>query len=135
MEFFASLGQHTDVGLLALRIALGATFIVHGLKKVGMWKMSSSEQMSKGMLTLMRILSIAETTGGIALIIGLFTQLAAIGLAVIMIGALYFKISIWSKKFSEDGGWEIDTLILGATLLLFFAGAGAIGLDRVLFGL
>ena len=93
-----------------------------------MWKMQASEQMPKNMLDMMKFLSLAEIAGGLALIFGVLTQLAAIGLAVIMLGAIYYKMKVWKKKFSEAGGWEMDLLLLAACLVILFSGGGAINL-------
>jgi len=39
------------------------------------------------------------------------------------------------RGFSVDGGWELDFVLLTAALTLVVLGAGAISLDRLLFGL
>lgn len=87
------------------------------------------------MLTKMKILSIFEPLGGLAMVFGFLTQFAAVGLAIIMIGAADAKIRGWHKKFSEPGGWELDFIIFIANIALLILGAGAISLDRFIFGL
>jgi len=129
MSLFINLHQYNDLIPLILRFALAATFIVHGTNKIAMWKMQASEQMPTHMLRLMRFLSIAETLGGIALLLGFLTQFAALGLILIMLGALYFKIVVWKRKFSPDGGYEIDILIIAALIPLFMLGAGVYSFD------
>ena len=135
MEFFTNLYQLSDWGLLALRIAIGSIFLVHGAKKWAMWKMQPSEQMPAGMLKTMRFLSIVEPIGGLAVLLGFLTPIAAVGLGIIMIGAIWFKVSGMKKTFTGDGGWEYDFLILAVTIALVFIGAGVFSLDRALFGL
>lgn len=117
------------LALLFLRISLASSFLVHGKQKLAMWKAQPSEQMSKKMLGIFRILSIAEILGGLALLFGFLTQWAALGLSIIMLGALYFKIKVWKKKFSEASGWEIDLIMLAGLLLLLTIGAGIYSLD------
>ena len=134
MEFLANLHQLGDVGLLALRIAVAISFLVHGTQKWAMWKMQPSAQMPASMLSMMKFLSIVEPLGGLALLVGFLTQLAAIGLGIIMVGAIRFKIQTMKKKFSEASGWELDLVLLGAAIALFFLGAGSIALNRVFFG-
>jgi len=131
-DFFVSLiYNYGDWGPLALRIAVGVIFLVHGVKKFKMWKMQSSDQMPKGMLNLMRFLSIVEPLGGLAILAGFMTQLAAVGLGLIMLGALRFKIFVWKTPFymPDKNGWEIDLIILAAVVALLFIGPGALSLD------
>lgn len=135
IQFFLSLHAFSDWGLLALRIALGATFIVHGRMKKGMWNMQPSAQMPSGMLNLMRFLSIVEPLGGLAVLVGFLTQPASLGLAIIMIGAIKLKTMKWKTPFAslEKNGWELDLILLAAALMVFFSGAGSFGLDRMIF--
>ncbi|MBI2626250.1 MAG: DoxX family protein [Candidatus Nealsonbacteria bacterium] len=118
--FLQQLSQFNDFGLFLLRLAVGLIFLAHGIQKRGMWKMKPSPEMPSKMINIMRMLSIIEPLGGIALISGIFTQLAAIALALVMIGAIYFKIAIWKKKLTEPGGWEFDLVLLAANLAIIF---------------
>jgi len=137
MEFFANLYQFGDWGLLALRVAVGAIFLIHGTQKWAMWKMQPSEQMPAGMLWLMKFLSIAEPLGAIAVLTGFLTQLAAVGLGIIMIGAIVLKKTMMKVPFAaqDKTGWEFDFIILAANVAIFFFGAGSMGLDRMIFGI
>ncbi|MEY4744861.1 MAG: hypothetical protein RL272_806 [Candidatus Parcubacteria bacterium] len=137
MQFFSSLHSLGDLGLLGLRSAVGVIFLVHGLQKRAMWKMQPSEQLPKPMLRILRLLSICEPLGAIAMFAGFFTQLAALCLGIIMLGAINLKAKVMKKKFSEGSvvGWEFDFIIFGACFALYFLGAGRFALDRVWFGL
>ncbi len=137
MQFFATLHQGNDVALLALRIALAAIFIGHGLAKRAMWKMQPSEQMPKMMISIMKLLSVAEPLGGLAVLAGFLTQLAVLGLGIIMAGAMYLKIKKWKAPFLtvEKPGWGYDFILFLVCFALYFTGAGAFALDRMLFGL
>ncbi len=132
MEFFQSLYQYGDVGMLLLRLTVGIIFIKHGMMKIAMWKMQPSEQMPAQMLNLMRGLSIVESVAGLAMIIGLFTQLVAVVLGIVMLGAMYYKIFKWGKKFTGDGGWEFDLILLVASLALVLSNGGKWALDALL---
>ena len=137
MGFFASLHHFSDVALLALRIALGAVFLTHGLGKRKMWSMQPSAQLPAGMLRNLRILSIAEPAGGLGVLVGFLTQLAALGLVVAMLGALQFLITQVHRKFKGDNvaGWEFEFMLLIVALALAILGGGKYALDHVIFGL
>lgn len=132
MNFLYDLHQFSDIGLLALRIAAGAIFIVHGMMKFRMWQ--PNPPMQGGMLQLMKFLAVVEPIMGVALILGLLTQFAALGGVLIMIGAIYLKMSVWKTPFRADNttGWEFDLILLAACLMLWFAGAGEWSLDYAL---
>lgn len=132
MPFLLSLHAYSDWGLLALRFAVAAIFLAHGTSKFGAWK-----QPPQGLNRMMRLLSICEPLGGLAMIAGLLTQPAALGLGLVMCGAIYFKAVVWKMPFSsnEKSAWEFDTIILASNVLLFLTGAGAFSLDRILLGL
>ena len=134
METLASLHHLSDWALLALRLGVGVIFLVHGRQKLRMWKMQPSAQMPAGLLSLLRVLSIAEPLGGVAVITGLLTQVAA-GFVLVMLGAVRLKITQMHKGFSGADGWEFEYVILAAALTLVFTGAGRIALDRVLLHL
>jgi putative oxidoreductase len=135
MQVFAQLHTLTDWGLLVLRVGVGVTFLVHGIQKRAMWKMQPSAQMPAGLLTILRLLSIAEPLGGVAAITGLVTQLAAAGFVIVMLGAINLKARQLHKGFTGDGGWELDLVLLSGAIALVILGAGRISLDRMLLGL
>jgi putative oxidoreductase len=137
MGFFASLHQLNDVALLILRIALGIIFLVHGLPKRGLWSAKPSERLPAGMLRNLRILSIAEPAGALGLLFGFLTQLAALGLVIVMLGAIQFLRTKAHRKFTEGNspGWEFEFLLLVIALALAIMGGGKYALDRVIFGI
>ncbi|MEK7481384.1 MAG: DoxX family protein [Patescibacteria group bacterium] len=118
-------------GLLALRLAVGFVFLPHGLGKL-----KNTKGMAQAMgwsAAAVAFLGFVETAGAILLILGLLTQLAALLLGLVMAGAIYYKIVKWHKKFTGDGGWELDFALLGANIALFLGGAGVWALDRIVF--
>ncbi|MDA2922537.1 DoxX family protein [Patescibacteria group bacterium AH-259-L07] len=137
MEFFANLHMLGNWGLLALRIALAAVFLVHGKSKWAMWKMQPSDQMPKKMLSMMKFLSVVEPLGGLAVLFGFLTQLGALGLGLVMISSLWFKLGAWKTPFTAQDklGWEFDLVLLAICVALFFFGGGSFALDRIIFGL
>jgi putative oxidoreductase len=135
MTFFASLHQFSDVALLLLRLSVGVIFLLHGLPKRGLWSAQPSEQMPASMLRNLRILSIAEPAGALGLIFGFLTQLAGLGLVIVMLGAIQFLTSQAHRKFKEQHtpGWEFEFLLLIVALSLAIMGAGKYSLDRLVF--
>ncbi len=79
---------------------------------------------------------LVEFFGGIALIIGLLTRLASIGLAVDMLGAIFivhlpngFFIN-WYMKPGVGHGIEMNLLLFAGGLTLLLGGAGKLSLDK-----
>ena len=102
-----------------------------------MWKAQPSAQMPAQMIGVMKLLSICEPLGALAMFAGLLVQPAALGFSLVMLGAIHLKRSKMKVPFKSDTstGWEFDLLILAASLLLLTIGAGAISLDRLILGL
>src|SRR5713101_6482620 len=124
MGFFVSLHQFSDFALLILRLALGTVFLFHGLPKKGLWKAQPSDQLPAGLLTRLRILSIVEPAG-------------ALGLVIVMVGAITFLRTKAHRKFKEANapGWEFEFMLLVVALALAILGGGKYALDRVVFGI
>jgi len=135
MGFFTGLHHLSDWALVALRLGVGASFLAHGIQKSAMWKMQPSAQMPAGMLSILRLLSIVEPLGAVAVLVGFLTQPAAAGFAIIMLGAIRLKAVQMHRGFTGDGGWELDFMLLAAAIALFISGAGKLSLDRVLLGM
>jgi putative oxidoreductase len=125
------LKRYADIGHLLLRLVIAAIFLYHGTQKWALWS-AQPEGMSSGLLTIMKILSIAEPLGAVALILGLWTRLASLGLAIIMIGAIYMKAVVWGMGFAtpQGPGWEFDLIILAGCIALLFEGAGKYSVDQ-----
>ncbi len=122
-------------GYFFLRFVTGVIFLYHGFHKAPLWKAHEPVKMTREFLALMRIVSVFEILGGIALVLGLFTKVAALGLGIIILGALYYKIAVWKNGFSESSGWEFDLVLLAALFMLFAIGPEALSLDWMFFHL
>jgi putative oxidoreductase len=127
------LKQYADVGHLVLRLVIAAIFLYHGYQKWGLWS-AVPEGMPSGMLNLMKFLSIVEPLGGLAMILGLWTRLAALGLGIIMVGAIYMKAATMGVGFAtpQGPGWEFDLMILAGCIALLFEGAGKYSMDAMM---
>jgi uncharacterized membrane protein YphA (DoxX/SURF4 family) len=132
-----SLHSYSDWALLVLRLVLAAIFFVHGHGKWSQWKPPAAGAPKNPMSGIMKLLSICEPLGALAMVTGFLTQIAALGFCVIMIGAMYLKITKWKLPFwaKDNTGWEFDLLILASSLLIFSLGAGRFSVDSFLGGL
>lgn len=131
---FPDLAALTEWGFLALRIVIGVIFVVHGLPKLTGAEQAAeamSGRPNSGLATMITIQGVVEIAGGALLALGVLTQIVAIPLGLIMIGATYLKQTKWKTGFYSQTttGWEFDLLILSALVLLFLAGPGALALQ------
>lgn len=124
-----------EVGLLILRIFLFAIIIFYGSQKMlglfGGEGISGTLEAFKRQgfpewLTMLAIIS--EFGGGIAVLIGLLTRLAALGIAVTMAVAAYAN---FSPKMSYPAA-HLPLALCGIALALVFTGAGQFSLDYAL---
>jgi putative oxidoreductase len=132
---FPGLAEFAEWGLLALRAAIGAIFIVHGLPKItgarGMAAAMGGGQARPVMVGIVTVQGLVEAGGGALLILGVLTQLVALAFMVIMVGAIYLKITKMKTGFwaQQTTGWEFDLILLAANLLVFLAGPGPIAIQ------
>jgi putative oxidoreductase len=125
------LAPYRDWVLLLMRLVIGAIFIVHGMAKWPSFSNPAAEGTPALMHTLMQVLGVVEPVAGIAVLIGLLTPIAALILAIVMVGAMYVKMTMWGIGFVAEGGmgWEFDVLILASCAVLMSTGAGKISVD------
>jgi putative oxidoreductase len=124
------LAHLTDYGLLCLRIMAGAIFADSGYNDLkDPDARSKSIEMPKG-FTL--FLAMAELAGGAGLILGVLQQLAAIGLILIMLGAIQKKLFVWKTGFwGKDGlGWSYEMTLISMLLVILFTNGGRFVLMR-----
>jgi putative oxidoreductase len=125
---FPQLMQYNDVGLFLLRAIVGVIFLYHGLPKL-----SKSKEMAGGMgvpASMVMLLGLVETLSAVGLMLGLYTQICAALLALVMVGAIKMKAMKWGVPFSahDKTGWEFDILLFFACLAILLSGGGAIGM-------
>jgi putative oxidoreductase len=124
------------LALLALRFALGAIMIAHGAQKAfgGMPRFMGILQ-NMGIPPIMAYLVVAaEVGGGILLVVGLLTRLAALSIVVDMAVAIA-KVH-WKNGLLNAGGKVGYELPLACGIIAFaliFLGAGPISLDGAFF--
>jgi putative oxidoreductase len=127
------LPQRVNAALALLRVVVGAIFIAHGTQKLFTVGLAGVAGMFGQMgIPLPGItgpaIAFLEFFGGIALVLGLFTQPIALLLAVDMLGA----IALVQIGKGLVGGYELELLLMTSALALALAGAGEYSLDRVL---
>ncbi len=111
-----------DLGLLLLRLAIGAVFLAHGPAKFT----DAAQKAAAGGLpkNLFLLVGLFETFGAVAMILGRETQPGALALIAVMLGAIYMKTQKWGKKFTGESGWELDFIVLVAALAILLIGPG-----------
>jgi putative oxidoreductase len=122
-------------GLLILRIALGAVFIIHGGQKLFMMGLGGTA----GMFTQMGIpapgvigpiIALLEPLAGGCVLLGLITRLAGLAIACDMMGAiLTFHIH---HGFFVPTGIEFVMMNCASGFVLAMLGAGQFSIDHII---
>jgi len=127
--------RQVSIGLTILRVILGATFVMHGGQKLFVYGFSGVAgafgQMGIPMPGLLGpFVALVEFFGGIAIVLGVLTRLAALGLAATMVVAI---LTVHLKAgFFNPGGVEFPLALLGMAAALITTGGGAFSLDALL---
>jgi len=103
---------------------VGAVFVTSGWSHV-----TKAEERSKSIgmsKSLTIVLGLAELAGGLGVTFGVLTQLAAIGLVLVMLGTIQKKIFVWHTGFWGDkaSGWHYDLIFVLINLLILFTSGG-----------
>jgi putative oxidoreductase len=130
---FPQLAQFTDIALLLLRLMVGIVFITSGYKHL---KDPATRSKDIGMSKSFTLfLGAAELAGGLGVISGVLPQLAAIGLILVMLGAIQKKIFTWHTGFwgkSGTNGWSYDTMLVVMNLVIVTTGGGNLTLTHLI---
>ncbi len=131
-------------GPAVLRVTVGAVFVAHGAQKLfGVWgggglSGTANYFTQLGLspaFPLALIVALVECVGGLLLILGAFTLLAAAALAIDM-GVAIWKVHLahgfflnWAGVPTQGHGSEFAVLMIGALVSLMLTGAGAFSID------
>jgi putative oxidoreductase len=129
---FPQLAGFTDAALLLLRLMVGIVFVTSGYRHL---KDPEARSKDIGMSKSFAIfLGAAESAGGLGVIFGVLAQLAAIGLILLMLGAIQKKVFVWRTGFwgkSGTNGWSYETMLIAMSLVIVTTGGGNLALTRL----
>ena len=136
---------YPNFGFTILRLALGVIFFAHGAQKVlglfggpgfsGWMAFMASAHVPAPFAALA---AIAEFFGALGLLLGFLTRIAAFGIAVDMVVAVWMVhlpngfFMNWTGKQAGEG-FEYHILIVAACLVLMIYGGGAASIDSAIF--
>jgi putative oxidoreductase len=114
-----------DLALVLMRLLVGAVFMTSGWSHVkDPVARGKSIELSPAVT---RVLGTAELAGGLGVALGVLAQLAAIGLILVMLGAIQKKIFVWRTGFwGKHGtdGWHYDLMLVLMCLVIATTGGG-----------
>jgi putative oxidoreductase len=133
-----------DVSLTVLRLVLGVVFFAHGAQKMLGWFGGFGFHGTMGMFAhlgmpapMAFLIICTEFFGGLGLIVGLLSRIAALGIGCLMIGAI-FMVHLQNGFFmnwmgtQKGEGFEYHLLAIAIAAALLLRGAGAFSADRAL---
>ena len=136
------MGTSNDVSFTILRVVLGVVFFAHGAQKMLGWFGGFGFHATMGFLThvglpapVAFLVIVIEFFGGLGLIFGLLSRIAALGIGVEMIGAI-FTVHLPNGFFmnwmgtQKGEGFEYHLLAIAIAAVLLMRGAGAFAVDR-----
>src|SRR3954454_11711675 len=121
---FPQLTRFVDLALLLLRLMVGVVFLTSGWNHL---KDPAGRSKSIGMSVGFTVfLGAAEVLGSLGVMFGVLTQLAAIGLSLLMLGAIQKKIFVWHTGFwgEKASGWHYDLAFLIMCIVVLFTNGG-----------
>lgn len=128
----------------AARLTLATVIFAHGAQKMLGWWGGVGFEKTIAALTGMGLptavvflVIVGEFFGALGLFVGLFTRVAAAGIAAILLGAIYlvhFQFGFFANWFGQQAGegFEFHILGLGLAAVLLLGGGGAASIDRYL---
>jgi putative oxidoreductase len=126
--------RRIDIVLAILRVVVGLVFVAHGAQKLFVFGLAgvagSFGQMGIPAADIVGpLVALLEFFGGLAILFGLLTRLAALGLAMNRLGAVLF-VHV-RNGFFLPSAFEFAFTLLGANIALLLAGAGRFSLDHL----
>jgi putative oxidoreductase len=127
-----------DALLLVARILVGVVLIAHGWQKFAQYGIGgTASSFAKMGVPLPAVSATAaaliELVGGLALLVGAFTVIAGVLVALDMLGA-FVLVHVGNGVFVTDNGFELVWAIAAVALALAAAGPGRFSVDAALLG-
>ena len=117
-----------DITHFGIRAVIGVIFIVQGSGKFDPG--FAGFLANNGLPVELQIpLALAETIGGILLIIGVLSRISSSILSIIMLGAIFHVKG--ASNLTGQGGYALDLLILAGVLLIIVTGPGRISISHI----
>jgi putative oxidoreductase len=145
LMFEKLLSTSNDFALTILRVVLGIVFVAHGSQKMLGWFGGYGFSGTMNSFThdmhipaVFAFLAIAaEFLGGLGLLLGVLARIAAFGITMNMLVAIFMVhlpnglFMNWSGQ-QKGEGIEYHLLVLAITITIMMRGAGALSVDRML---
>lgn len=115
--------KYSDYAILLLRLGVGYIFIVHGWGKLTGIEGTAGFFGGLGVpipLVMAWVVAIVEFFGGIMVIVGAYTKIVNLLLAITMAVAIII----------QEGNFEIELILFLVTFSLFMVGAGNYSIDH-----
>lgn len=121
-------------GALAIRLSFGVVLLSHGLLKLLVFTIPGTVGYfeSLGLPAAAAYLTIfAEIVGGSAIVLGLYTRLAALLSLPLLLGALWTHAGNGWVFSNEGGGWEFPLLLVVMAIAVALNGSGSYALRKL----
>ena len=119
-----------NIALLLLRLITAVIFLYAAYAKLPLWYFEP-DGISATLANIMKLLTIVAPLGALAIAFGFLTRLAASGLSIIMVGAIWVSQFVMQIGFatSTGAGWNFSLVVLAGCIVLMAFGAGAWSVD------
>jgi putative oxidoreductase len=147
LMFHKLFSTSNDYTLTIVRLVLGLTFFMHGAQKMLGWFGGYGFHGSMGFFTqqlgipapLAFLAICAEFFGGLGLLVGLLSRIAALGIIVNMLVAIATVHHVngffmnWTGQ-QKGEGFEYHLLAIALAIVVLIKGSGAVSIDRAIAG-
>src|SRR3954447_16808447 len=127
-----------DIGVLLLRVVVGLFFAGHGAQKLFGWFDGHGVEGTGGFFDSLGyrpgkgfavVAGAREFFGGVLLVLGMFTPIAAAAIIGVMVNA---AVAVHAKNgpWITNGGWEYTAILATSAAAIAFMGPGAVSLDN-----
>lgn len=133
------MAQFAGFAPLVVRVIVGIIMAAHGWQKLTEFGPSNfGEQVLGGLgvplpVLMAYVVTLVELFGGILLILGLLSRLAAFLLTIdLVVAILLVKVNVGFLSGDSGTGAELDLALIAGLLVILLAGPGRLSLDHAL---